>query len=104
MFLDRDHISYTNGYADSVSDICWTPTERDEVLVNSSWDGFLRGVSFDKYEKKGKEAFSFDLQQPVLACCCNPNSPEIYAGLLNGDIKAIDLKKQRVSHIGNFGV
>ncbi|KIJ59972.1 hypothetical protein HYDPIDRAFT_32701 [Hydnomerulius pinastri MD-312] len=92
-----DHVELASPPFDSVSQVRFSPTNPDHLLV-SAWDTTVRFYDVTANEQKAK----FDHRAAVLACTFSDASHAFSGGLDTG-VRELDLSTEKVTHLGQHG-
>ncbi|KIJ11703.1 hypothetical protein PAXINDRAFT_171655 [Paxillus involutus ATCC 200175] len=92
-----DHFEISSPPFDSVSQVRFSPTNPDHLLV-SAWDTTVRLYDVTANEQKAK----FDHRAAVLACCFS-DATHAYSGGLDTGVRELDLASEKVTHLGQHG-
>lgn len=85
-------------FTESISHIAWAPTIPN-VFACTTWDGDLRiiEVTQNQLGKFLQQKFSMKMPQPALKCTWNDQSSQLFVGLIDGTVKAIDINTQQTA-------
>lgn len=87
-------------FNESISHIAWAPTIPN-VFACTTWDGDLRIIEViqNQFGKFLQQKFSTKMSQPALKCTWNDQSSQLFIGLIDGTVKAIDINTQQTADL-----
>lgn len=91
-------------FTDSISHIAWAPTIPN-VFACTTWDGELRiiEVTQNQFGRSLQQKFSTKMPQPALKCTWNDQSTQLFIGLIDGTVKAMDINTQQTADLFKHG-
>ncbi len=87
-------------FTDTISHIAWAPTIPN-IFACTTWDGDLRiiEVTQNQLGRCMQQRFFLKMPQPALKCTWNDQSSQLFIGLIDGTVKAMDINTQQTADI-----